>query len=456
MEAIDFDYLEKEFIELDCIQSSLEHLFENVKIKGADKNSILVLESLSEESFNEDFPVDSFTTKPSEINKGIALEGILAGIITGLKKAIQFIFRLIAAFFDKLTQLFRWLGGKGNKSSATEEAETKQDVVIKAIQTNAPTVKIKRLTFDNTINNKVVKGITTERLLMFCYDDNRGGQYRNLKEIMEEFFKKDLNDVSWQEIVNNRDSTIVHLINYVREWWNSMHPIVANPSNTTNSFVKEMTDAVDFVIDRLSFRMRWWIAELTDLIKFDKASLTEEIDKLDIRHALGYKEINDSIIEKVNGGLVLLPFVKTRVNDEITISLRNAFEEFKVARITPKSKIDFVKSLNKIEWVRDIDYLSKNVNRGKAELAITEKQVNGIINEIKGSIISSNREMTQAVNRFFREMRCENQKLTTIAFSILSFLINTERLVSLNRKKGAALHELLIALGLVIEKDLTE
>ena len=448
METLELDDYDNEFVNLEATESTLNVIYEQILEVGVCKGTIEILNYLTEDN-NPKYPIASFTKVPSNLNSHIALESIVDKILETLASIIKFTFNMLANFFQKLADLFRWLAGSDNK-----EVNTREDAVIKAMLTGQGEVKNNTIQFINKINDKPVKAIVTEKLLEMAYMDNYNNKYKNIKDILEEFFKKGIDEITWDKFLTNNNLKLKHLCDYILIWWNSSNPIVVSSEALVDRFVRDILDISEYISADITNRIKEYVKGIKDLSTKRDKEFMDGINSLSIKMNLSINDIKEKIINDVNSTFGLTPFVKTLVTQDIKSSLTNCLNEFKEAKVKPKEKIDLINSLKHIQWVKEIKDLMNKIDSGNKDLLNSERTLNFVIKNIKAKFFKSNKIVVDEISNLLNIMRTDVKELMTINATLLTFLLIIQKNIQLNRKKSSTMHELLIALGVSLEKEI--
>ena len=422
-----------------------------INTEGVSRVHMMMLNDFMEIEESDKYPINSYTEAPSYVNLEIAKESLISNLIDKLKKIIAIVMEAMRNFFKRL---FEIVNGIRSKTTVEKKEDVKTEVVTLAILENKPEVKVEKTLFKNTINEKVASGVVTERLLTMAYRDNMDNGYKNLKEIMEGFFHKDLTDVIWEEFIKKNDSKLKNITDYIISRWNLSHPIVATNGNRSKEFVMGIVDIINYLVENLVYRLNWWLNRIDDISKEKPENVERQLKILNDTKVLEWKRINDDLRKRLIDLFKLTPFMKVDIGADLLVSAKTAFDTFKVAKVAPTSKIDFVASLEKFEWVSNIDTLEKNVETARDGIARSEKESKRILDDIKNGYLKDNRSLASKVGDHLNEMRKESKNLMFLSAIMFSFITFVEEKVESNRKRSADLHFLIVSLGVDITKEL--
>ena len=424
-----------------------------ISTEGVSRVHVKMLNDFMEIEESDKYPIDSYTEAPSYVNLEIAKESLISNLIDKLKKIIGIVMEAMKNFFKRLFDIIR---GVKNKTTGEKKEDVKTEAVTQAILENKPEVKVEQTVFKNTINEKVVSGVITEKFLTMAYRDNMGNEYKNLKEIMEGFFHKDLTDVIWEEFVKNNDSKLKNITDYTISWWNSSHPLITTNGNRSKEFVIGVVDIINCLVENVVYRLNWWLNRIDEISKEKPENVERQLKILNDTKDLEWKRINDDLRKRLIELFKLTPFMKVNIGADLLVSAKTALDTFKIAKVAPTSKIDFVASLEKFEWVSNIDTLEDNVETARSGITRSEKESNRILDEIKNGYLKDNRGLASKVGDHLKEMRKESQNLMFLSAVLISFITFIEEKIESNRKRSSDLHILIVAMGIDISKQINE
>ena len=433
------------------ISSILKDTLVRIELEGVSRFDIESVCTVTDSILSDNYPIESYTRNPSFINIDVAQESLIGNIIKGMEKIFELILNSLKAFFgrigDIVSGLVKRFTGKGDK---TEDTKTK--AVIAAIENKSPSEKADNKTFKNVINEKVVTGATTEQFLDLVYRDKSGREYKDIRKILQGFFREKIDDVTWKEFVKNKNTKLKTITDYVLNWWNNTHPIVATHGNVSYDFIVEDVRFINFLIHSVVERLNWWFNRIGDIAKAEPAEIDKRISILKDSVNENWKNLQEEILNKLDNLFSPLTFIRVNIGADPVVSVKNTLESFKAAKVKPSSKIDFMNSIKKIEWVSGINELDDNVEMAKKLIKNNEEESNKIIDQIKSKYFKDNRALVSKIGHFLKDIKRENQQIIFLSAMMLTFITLIEDKIADNRKRIADLHFLIVSLGV----DITE
>lgn len=504
LDDIDFsiEYSDLECRDFQIVNDSLENLLTQISAHGVSKNDMIAYNTITDQEPDPNYPLESYTFLPSQINLSIACENIIKSIFSGIVKIFQFIFRMISTFFAKIGAFFRWLAGgsKKEESSASSKSDEKKEestqerpvekevkkkkgvlasikskfkkddnketklppspvtkkekAVIKAIETNSSQGKEGNEVFNNVINDKVVSAQSTEKLLLIAVNDSERNKYINVKTILEPFYGRELTDKDWDRIVNTKKGQLDNLVRTLLGWWNNSHPIVTSASNLADRFSHEIIEAVDSAVDSLNSGMEWWVRECRELATMDVESYLKKADTVSMSMKKRKEDFQKELVEKANRALSAIPFVKTKITEDIIVTMDKALEEFKNAKTPQRSKIDFLHGLKEISWLKEISGLSTKIENSSKRMNKYKDDLERTITDLEKGYKESDKVIVTELGHFLKAMQSENQRFIGYCFKLAAFASFIDKATEKNRAKSAIVHEMLVDTGNRIKQDL--
>ena len=499
LDEIDFsiEYDDLECRDFQIVNASLENLLTEIRAHGVSKNDMIAYNTITHQEPDPNYPLESYTVLPSQININVACENIIKSIILGIGKIFQFIFRMISVFFAKIGAFFRWLAGSSMKEdSKTDDGNldekkdtqttqerpvqgpvrekkgvmaaikskfkkdntkeialppspvTKKDkAIIKAIENKSPQGKEGNAVFENVINDKVVSVDNTEQLLQNAANDSEKNKYINVKSILEPFYGRELTDNDWDKIVNAKKGQLNTLVNSLLGWWNSAHPIVTSSSNLADKFSHELIEAIDTTVDSLNEGVQWWVSECRELAAMDVESYLKKADTISMMVKKRKEDLQKTLVEKANRALSTISFVKTKITEDVSATMGKALEEFKTAKTPQRSKIDFLQGLKEVHWLKELSNLSNKIEDSDKKIKKYKTDLERIIADLEREYNESNKVIVTELGHFLKAMQNESQRFIGYCYKLAAFLRTIDEATEKNRVKSAAVHEMLVSMG---------
>lgn len=518
LDDIDFsiEYSDLECRDFQIVNDSLENLLTQISAHGVSKNDMIAYNTITDQEPDPNYPLESYTFLPSQINLSIACENIIKSIFSGIVKIFQFIFKMISTFFAKIAAFFRWLAGGSEKegssassnsdekkegSSARSNSDEKKDTqsiqerpvqkevkekkgvlasikskfkktdnketklppspvtkkekaVINAIETNSSQGKEGNVVFNNIINDKVVSAQSTEKLLLIAVNDSERNKYINVKSILEPFYGRELTDKDWDRIVSTKKGQLDNLVRTLLGWWNNSHPIVTSASNLADRFSHEIIEAVDSAVDSVNDSVEWWVSECRELATMDAESYLKKADMVGMRMKKRKEEFQKELVEKANRALSAIPFVKTKITEDIIATMDKALEEFRNAKTPQRSKIDFLHGLKEISWLKEISGLSTKIENSNKRMNKYKADLERIITDLEKGYKESDKVIVTELGHFLKAMQSEHQRFISYCFKLAAFASFIDKATEKNRLMSATIHSMLVDTGNRIKQDL--
>ena len=506
LDEIDFsiEYDDLECRDFQIVNASLENLLTEIRTHGVSKNDMIAYTTITHQEPDPNYPLASYTVLPSQINITVACENIIKSIFSGIVKIFQFIFRMISAFFAKIGAFFRWLAGGSNKNDSgtrggnsaekkdtqtTQERPVEKEVrekkgvmanikakfkkdskketalppspvtkkdkaIIKAIETNSSQGKEGNAVFENVINDKVVSADSTELLLQNAVNDSEQNKYVNVKSILEPFYGRELTDNDWDRIVNAKKGQLNTLVKALLGWWNTSHPIVTSSSNLADKFSHEVIEVIDVTVDSLNEGMQWWVSECRQLATMDVESYLKKADSVSMTVKKRKEDLQKELVEKANRALSAIPFVKTKITEDVRATMDKAFDEFKNAKTPQRSKIDFLQGLKEVQWLKELSGLSNKIEDSDKKTKKYKNDLERIINDLEKGYKESDKAIVTELGHFLKAMHSENQRFIGFCFKLAGFLKVIDGATEKCRSTSATVHSMLVAMGNGVKQDL--
>ena len=183
---------------------ALQALYGKIQAQGVSRDIVVAIEAINGTPLNEDYPAQSFTVLPSELNKEIALEGLITAVIKATFKGVfnifKFIARLLTFIIVSIGRFIARFFSKGEKEK-TEKLNTYYNSIVTpaAEPPSRPKAKQINQAFDarKGVDKKFLIGI----LLLMKLKEGQSlddltqiGSEEN-EEAVAKFFNKEIEDI---------------------------------------------------------------------------------------------------------------------------------------------------------------------------------------------------------------------------------------------------------------------
>ena len=194
--CVDIEAAELNIIEIDAAILGLEQLYQQTINEGASCALVAGVESIIDATMNEDYPSQAFTSYPSELNRDVALEGILTSLSSMITKGIEAIFAIIRAVLDTIAKAIRRLVGL-----LTGDTVKRTSSYLSGSNTSRRGYKVKTEDIDATIVNDEVKN-----------------KWESIRTLLEKIGLNVSEDKNWKKITVSMGADLDSLNTLVEDW----------------------------------------------------------------------------------------------------------------------------------------------------------------------------------------------------------------------------------------------
>ena len=448
METFEVDSELYQCNEIECLNRSLETLYESVKNNGVNKGLITEVFCLLETEDDVNLiPINSYTKELSEQNKEVALEVIMSGILKGLKRILDWLVKAVNKVIENLRKLLQALINRATKS--TDETK-EEDAIIGAVSTGKKEYRSTLGITSNTINDKPVSIAVIEDLLTTAPADERGGQYKSIRDILYSFFPNDKVDIVVDDIIKNPNNSLATMTEYIRNWWNTSHPLLMSHSDLTETLVSDILETLDKIYGNTERVLNWWKEKIEE---FSKASEDDLLELIKTTRKIAKDDLTQTKTEitvELNKTFSKIPFIEESITDDLTGSSMKLASEFSKYKVKTKDKLNLLKALEEIRWLSEIKDFSNRLNRSQSELKKLDNILEVMISDITREGINANLNVGDS-NELIKDIKGGIHVYLLTSLSLTSLLTFIDNGIKLNRKKFAGLYRMLLSLGVEIQ-----